>query len=95
MEAVWARIAEKIVASQDPFFAAKVRINEVVLREVARAAFPDEDDVRAQNEAATALLESKIHDHINDLAREIVAEVERIRRESESPMRQAPEAAAE
>lgn len=87
---LWTRIAEKIVAAQDPFFAAKVKLNEIVLREVAKAAFPDEDDVRAQNDAASALMESKIHDHINSLAHEIVAEIERIRRESAHP-----EAAAE
>jgi len=77
-KALWAKIARRLFRAADPFFSVKMHINELVITEVTRAVYPDApDETEAQNAAAVAMLHSSVHGKINDLARSVVEEIEK------------------
>lgn len=80
---LWRRIAEIWLRSaMDPFFMVKMKINEIVIREVAEGVFPDhEKDIEAQNAVAEFMMHSSIHDQINELARSVMNEIEKQKKE--------------
>jgi hypothetical protein len=83
---LWARVALRFLRAADPFFAVKMRVNELVITEVTKAVHPDAPDaVEAQNEVAVAMIHSGIHGRINDFAREIIAEIEKQKKELAQP----------
>lgn len=78
---IWARVA-RLFRAADPFFVVKMRINELVITEVANGVYPDAPDATdAQNAAAMAMIHSSVHGKINDLARSVVEEIEKQKKE--------------
>ena len=74
--AIWARVARRFLLAADPFFSVKMHINELVINEIALAVYPDaKNRVEAQNATAIAMVHSNVHGKINDLARDIVDEI--------------------
>lgn len=76
---MWKRAAQShwTQKAADPFFNIKMRVNELVISEVARALHPElleSDMTSAENEAA-AMLNSDIHEQINAFARVITEEI--------------------
>lgn len=60
----------------DPLFVVKMHVNELVIREVAKAAHGG-DGLDQCNEAAAAMAESPVHVKIGELARAVVDEIKR------------------
>jgi hypothetical protein len=85
-EQLWAKILRRFHFAADPFFAVKMRVNQLVITEVAKSVYPDAPDAtEAQNAAAMAMIHSSIHGKINDFAREIVDEIKKQKAELEKP----------
>lgn len=81
-QSLWAKIAQRFHRAADPFFAVKMRVNELVITEVAKAVYSDAPDkTEAQNAAAVAMIHSSIHGKINDFARSIVEEIDKQKKE--------------
>ncbi len=76
---MWKRVIQNhwIQQSADPFFSIKMRVNELVITELARALHPelsDSDMMSAENEAA-ALLNPNVHEQITAFALVITEEI--------------------